>query len=266
MIKWIIEKSNIDKSYLELANEVKLQGMDSTILEYKQNINYNNYFDTIKDCVVFQGGMFFALHLLKNYKCIPCAWLTLENYKCSTYYSYLGKYLLNEKYIIMPIGDIVRNVNTLFNNSKGLFIRPNTGLKLFNAQVHHKENFKDSFSFISMMTRPTDLAILSETKTIEKEWRFICANKEIITGCQYKENNETSIKEDYPIEALNLAQTIANEDFQPDPMYTIDVCYSNGYKLVELNSFSCAGLYACNIPAIVEIASKIAQDEWNDLN
>ena len=62
-----------------------------------------------------------------------------------------------------------------------------------------------------------------------------------------------------------MANTIAKLDWQPDIVYTCDIALlENGdVKVIELNSFSCAGLYACNIEDILIKVSEIALLEYN---
>jgi hypothetical protein len=56
---------------------------------------------------------------------------------------------------------------------------------------------------------------------------------------------------------------LAAVSWRPDPVLVMDLCESDGkIYLLELNSFSCSGLYACDLDAVVEAASKIARSEW----
>lgn len=43
----------------------------------------------------------------------------------------------------------------------------------------------------------------------------------------------------------------------------MDVCESDGrLSLLELNSFSCSGLYECDLEAVIRAASAVAEDQW----
>jgi glutathione synthase/RimK-type ligase-like ATP-grasp enzyme len=44
-----------------------------------------------------------------------------------------------------------------------------------------------------------------------------------------------------------------------DPIYVIDICLTDKdeYKVLELNSFSCSGLYDCNPNIIVYVVESI---------
>ena len=44
----------------------------------------------------------------------------------------------------------------------------------------------------------------------------------------------------------------------PDPAWTLDVCESwPDLAVVEVNSFSCAGLYACDYEAVVQAINEL---------
>lgn len=268
--KWVIEDFEPDNKFGELAEEVKRQGMECEVIRYTpfQSGSYDIFEDT--DCVLFQGSINLAQQLLREKKWIPNAWLTAKNYECTTYFAHFGKYLLNDHYIILPRAEATRQMDRIFHEYLGkyeaVFCRPNSGLKPFTAGVFHTLNIKSFWDWVEEFTEPDALIVFSTPKEILCEWRFICANKEIITGCQYEKDKGLSFSHGYPEEAKAFAQEIASNKFQPDPMYTIDVCLNadKEYKLLEINSFSCAGLYACDMGVIVERASEIALKEWED--
>jgi hypothetical protein len=55
------------------------------------------------------------------------------------------------------------------------------------------------------------------------------------------------------------AQALAATPWRPDEVFMLDVCESgDGLRIVELNSFSCSGLYACDLPAVVAAVSEAA--------
>jgi hypothetical protein len=98
--------------------------------------------------------------------------------------------------------------------------------------------------------KPDELVVVSKTQQIEQEIRFWIANKQVITGSQYKLQDSVELERfdhRHPQEALQLAQKIAQEEWEPEKLYTIDVCLSNNqWKLLEINSFSCSGIYDCD--------------------
>ena len=275
-VKWIIEDFEPDNSFGKLAEEVKRQGMGCELIRYLplQSGSYNVFQG--EDCVIFQGSIELALQLKREKKWIPGSWLTVKNYECTTYYSHFGKYLFNDPYLLIPRGDVLRNFEWLTTNAfrnlmPFLFFRPSSGLKPFVACVQNVES-KDSFvsswwePWVEQFTEPSDIIVVSTAKNILKECRFVCADHEIIAGCQYRKGEDSEYLPGYPDGAKAIADAIAHEAFQPDPMYIIDICQGadEKYYLLEINSFSCGGLYACNMESIVKKASEIALREWKE--
>jgi hypothetical protein len=279
-VKWLIEDFESDNSFGILADEVRRQGMDCEVVTYTPlQQGQFNVFDE-KDCIIFQGSIQVALQLQHFHKWVPGPWLTSENYQCTTYFAHLGKYLFNDPYVLLPREEVKRRVNWLYYDAFGkyerdLFFRPSSGLKTFSAGVYSlaeidRPAFSSLWGWVTDFTDPESMIVIAPAKEIRGEWRFICADHQIITGCQYEREGDLKFAPGYPAEAKALADQIAQEKFQPDPMYIIDICQAgeerfNKFFLLEINSFSCGGLYACEMEPIVRKASEIALREWNDI-
>ena len=111
------------------------------------------------------------------------------------------------------------------------------------------------------------LAIISSPKKIKKEWRIIIADKKPIASSLYMENDQFNAKGGCDREAWELAEIIAQELWQPEMCYSIDICkMNNDYYLLELNSYSSCGLYSCDCEAIVRGVSEAALKEWEEYN
>src|SRR5580693_8024017 len=96
---------------------------------------HKQYFDVFKeeDCVIFFGSIGMAEIIKRKTKWIPGVYHNEPQYKCSYYYPRLSKFLLNENYMILPYGELLRQKNFLYEhlgNGDMIFIRPNTGSKL----------------------------------------------------------------------------------------------------------------------------------------
>ncbi len=78
----------------------------------------------------------------------------------------------------------------------------------------------------------------------------------------YQLNGASKYKREWPDEAIALANKVAQE-YEADPMFTIDICQGidNKFYLLEIGSFSCAGIYSCDVKPIVQEASRIAEIE-----
>jgi len=218
-------------------------------------------------CVIALGDIDLVTRIHRERRWSPGAFCTVENFVCSHYYCWLGKYLLNRDYIMLPFGELERQKEFLFRtvgNDGRVFIRPDSPLKLFTGQVARRETFSADLEFMGFYEFPENsLVVVSSVRHIENEWRFVVANRQVIAGCQYKNNGRLDCQPRYDQAALELAHAIASGDFEPDPVWVIDICRSEDtYHLLEIGGFSFADLYACDMTAIVKGVSAAAIVEW----
>jgi hypothetical protein len=170
---------------------------------------------------------------------------------------------------MLPRNEVKRRkqeLYSLFGKEDCIFIRPSSGFKTFTGKLFTKEKFEIDWPWVEQFTEPENLVIVSTPKDIKAEWRFVVAENEVITGGIYRLDNKLLYKREYPNEALDLAKEIAKK-FSPDPMYVIDICQGadDNFYLLEIGSFSCAGLYECDMVPIVERASQVALKEWEEV-
>lgn len=267
-VKWLIEESAIPDDVAPLVEALKQQNLQYKVIKSKPFLD--NHFDNLyepNDCVVFMGSLNLAKLLIKKAKWIPGVYYNVTKYNCVNYYPLIGDLLLNCNYIMLPFGELKRRKEYLYehlSSARTIFLRPNRGDKLFNAEVIYKEEFDKKIDYFGYGNINDDeLVIAAEPINIEKEWRFVCINGSIITGSLYKENNIVGSEVGYPIEAFDFANHIASL-YQPDKVWIIDICLtkSGRYAVMEIGCFSCAGLYKCDRNIIVKEVSKIAIEEW----
>jgi len=281
--KWLIERDVFNEDLSSLIEEICRQGFEYTLLkcvnlEHKDGISDCKYADN--DCVIFYGSLNLAARLQKKKPWIPGPWCNFKNFYCSKYYTYFGEYLFNKDYIMLPMKEAIRRKHQLCRllETDNFFIRPDKGSKSFTGCVVNREKLTlDELGFGFYHEDENLLVVVSGAKDIEKEWRFVVAEKKVISGSSYKEiycgELEVSINEELlewsgqNLDAKNFAEEIAKNKWEPDKLYTMDICLSNNrFYLLEINSFSCSDLYNCDMKPIVEIASKLALSEWKEYN
>lgn len=146
---------------------------------------------------------------------------------------------------------------------EGVFVRPDSGMKTFTGQVVKYESWAYDCASIDKFSGVMDetLVAFATEKKIDGEFRFVIANQEVIAGSEYRWDDRLDVRADYPAEAREVADKVAKLDWQLDLAYTCDVALTaSGPRVVELNSFCCAGLYACD-PVAVTLAVGSAV-EW----
>jgi hypothetical protein len=169
----------------------------------------------------------------------------------------------------MPMANLLDNRDFYYGLfGDPLFVRPNTGYKLFTGTLIRKENLSaEELGFGFYHNGTEDLVVVSSSKQIEVEWRFIVANKKIIAGSQYKLNRELEVAPGYSPEAFEFASKMISEvQWEPDPLFVLDICQSDGkMSLLEMNAFSASGHYDCQEEPIVSAAKEQAIKEWQEI-
>jgi len=272
-VRWIVENFNNDSEYQRLIDEIKRQGMECLEVKYVpfQGGVYDQILDTPDECVIFYGSLNLGRQLLREKKWIPAVWCNLSNFRCSAYYPHYYEYLLNKASIFMPAGLLIPRADDIYSMMERdgrIFIRPDSGYKEFSGQIlarpHHDEFVKNWVLGDGNLT-PDGLTVISTVKEVTGEWRFFVGPEGVICGCTSKENNQNCFKPGVDPSAKELADKIANHTWRPDPLFVVDICKWGGeYYLMEINSFSCSGLYCCDAEPIVRVASETARKEWED--
>lgn len=220
--------------------------------------------------IIFQGSISLAKQIQKEKSwTVFASW---DNLKCSTYYAHWGKYLLNSDYIMMPFAELKRRFKELLMPGDPLypggafFVRPDSNAKTFSATVLSgvrdfgtDDKIKNTWERLLYDPPATELVIIAPVKPIHREWRVICSKGKVITGSRYKTWNQVDYKAELPDAVKELALEICSGEFQPDPIYVLDICDSpsKGTCLLEAGALSVAGLYHCDLEALVREASKI---------
>jgi len=271
--KWLIENYEHDSSLDPLIDEIKNQDMEVKVVKYEPFESGKYDFYNVDDCVVFYGTLNLGRQLQRQKPWIPGVYCNFKNLCCHTYFSYWSKYLLNQDYIMLPMIEILKKREYIYNHfgkREVIFIRPDSGAKPITGQTLKYEDLDKEFKlFGDYAGNDLDqiIAIISSPKSINIEWRFVVVDKKVVAGSQYKKNGKLDISRFFDVEAFELANKIAQEDWQPDRAYTLDICEWCGmYYLLEANSFSCSGLYEADPKPIVEEISRIALEEWKEYN
>jgi len=177
--------------------------------------------------------------------------LTLKNYTCSKYYQKVPR-LLNQDFLILPWCTLSDSKYILCEHfGDGLFIRPNSGKKLFTGTTVGRKWFHKELDIIkslpsSNFTEDT-LVVVAKQQKIWNERRFVMHENTIITSAVYGGDSQADEGPEV------YSDLVTSNRYYPDDFYTIDVCMTeNGPRIVELNSMVCAGLYDCDYEKVVK--------------
>src|SRR5262249_37910457 len=106
--------------------------------------------------------------------------------------------------------------------------------------------------------------LVAVPRPISEGGRLVVVRDHVVAASQYRSEGRLAVQADCPAEVRSFADAIlAEAQWRPDPIYVMDVCQSeNQLRLVELNSFSCSGLYRCDPRMVVEAVKDLALEQW----
>lgn len=286
-VKWLVEQDMFEEYEHQLCAAIKknnseciLYNTDNIALQSNDILKTNlNKVISDDDIVIYHGSLNFGMRLLKETPFYPGAYLSLENYECYKYYGYYGDNLLNSKYILLGLNDVVRNkeyiFNYIFGSINNIFIRPSNGYKSFTGQCISYANFEYDFNILIKSYGGIDmntLVLIAPPQDIKEEYRFVVVDGKIISGCLYMDDlNRQTFSAYYDRPCVDDNARLYAESmlhlYEPDKCYNMDVCkLSNGcYKLIEINSFCCGSLYGNDYDAVVSAVNNICVKDYYDV-
>jgi len=265
---WIVENFVKEPSFKGLTEAIKELGYP--LLEINGDYSRDMLTKVDSPCVILNGSIKMVKLVREglpfNYH--PVSYCNFQNYKCSAYYSHFGPYLFNDKYCLMSLKELVRQKYDVwghYGKDGVIFIRPDSGEKTFQAGL------LDIIDLAQLHESNTDcehdLMLVSTPKNIRWEGRFVVSRKrEIIASSTYRFQGQVAKIPSVPEETTKFCKKLLREvNYLPDSVFCFDICQDNDGEcwLLELTSFSSAGLYETNKKAIVEKVSEIAIEDWN---
>ena len=234
---------------------------------------------------IFHGSLGNAERIRKLYYFSPGSICNEVGFRYSDIYEIFKTDLLNQDVIFTTISEVIKNPSIIKQlKTDKLFARPDSHLKEFSGRIIPTENLTPAHFDYGFYHENINLPIvLAPLKRIEKEFRFICVDHQIVTGCEYvaegRKGGRTINTEDKD-PAYLFAQKIADENTYYHIAYVIDVCISDGkFYLVEMNPFSGADFYNCDAKKIIQSVesylierkkideyydSSLVQDVWHE--
>ena len=155
----------------------------------------------------------------------------------------------------------------IFGKEAVIFIRPDTGDKTFKGGLLDLQDSEGFFNEFECYKH--DLAIISTPKNMIGEWRFVCSrHKEIIAVSSYRYQGLCTRVPSAPPGATELCKEILEVGYYPNSVFCVDICQDTdgNFWLMELTSFSSAGLYATDKTKVVKRVSEIAWEDFECKN
>lgn len=264
---WLIGHLGDDEETEALKRSVKLAGMTAKVVD-KESYWLGTYENIFKEVpVIFHGALFLAQRFKRSNLARGVFWDNVR-YNCSYYYSMFDSFLLNKKYYILSLRHLLGRMDAAYEyyaSKNSLFIKTDSGNKPFAGRVVQRLDFKLFYERHINHLDPETMVIVAPPQEIIEEYRFVIADKKVITGCQYMLNGKFAKCDKIRWDALCFAQDVAKTTkYAPARAWVMDVCVTKdgNISVLEVNSFSCSSLYDCNYDEIVDIVSQIVVDEY----
>ena len=173
---------------------------------------------------------------------------------------------MNQETIIEAWGEEVLNHDAQIAAFRDLvvpdqpfFARPVEDTKSFSGTVYNPQDFIDCRKRVMNIETSEatitgdDLVMTSTLKKIYAEYRLFVIDGKIVTGSRYKLGSRVEYSETLDPAMLEYARARIKE-FCPIKAMCLDIAHIEGpepYKVIETNSISSAGFYACDMNAFV---------------
>lgn len=189
-----------------------------------------------------------------------------EQYRCVNYYPKFGGHLLNNQYIMLPFGELLRLrrlVESIFGTK--VFVRPDSNEKVFTGQVvyteanHWEAALAANFGGYDDLPR-NEMVVLAharDERELVAEYRSIVVDGKVVTTSRYCEMGECSSQtlEDPESDLVaRIQRMVVESGYRPDIVWVLDTCRTNDGKhhVLEVGSFSAASLYGNDTEALVD--------------
>lgn len=168
--------------------------------------------------------------------------------------------------LVQHWGEHVLNHDSVFGTleeiqvpGKSFFIRPVEDTKSFAGTIMDADAFEDwrcdiladRNAFVTL--KAEDEIMMSPVKQIYAEYRLYFIGGKFVTGSRYKLGHHVSYDEHVDVNALRYAEERIAE-YCPRRAVCLDIAHVAGpepYKVIETNSISSAGFYACDMNKFV---------------
>lgn len=278
-VNWLVEDGPWSSDQTDtIVNEIVKQGHSVEVIKYKPF--GATVLDQFSDnsCTIAVGSINLIRQVQQTKRWYPGAFSNWDNFKCSTYYSYYGKYLLNYEYLMMPLAELSRRWTELQYHfgKEELFVRPDNGTKGFTGQTSIDGKFKD-------FGKPETLCVVASAKRVSREYRVFCDKNGPFAGSMYR-NADGNIeyfdiyKDQYDEncfsnQVIEYCKQICKEvEWTPDKLFALDIgaiqdndndIYDWG--LLELTAYSCAGWYSANIADMIRYGVEAAIEDYREV-
>lgn len=262
-VVWVLESEVFPHSHIELRAAVQRAGQ--RLIEWDDHWWSSGRWPTIEEsAVVFHGSLGNAARLAAASPWRPGAFCNSAAFHCSHWYPGAQAWLLNSDWRCLPADQFVAQANRVLAEIGAedvVFVRPDSPLKPFSGRVLASRDISlAALDFGFYFDDPELPVIVAPTRSLLREWRYVVVSGVVVAGSAYAADGRQATPDDPTGEPWHFAAGVANTLPAPEDAYVLDVCESEqGLRLLELNPFSGADLYACDSAAVVDAISQLVE-------
>lgn len=265
-MNWLIGSIFLSTELEKLVKEIKEQGHNVKFQDNAANYDEESLeklFDR-DSCTVCYGSI--AVSKIAKTVWNPGAFLDLDKFTCSNYYTHFSEFLLNRDYQLWYFSNLINNHFELVEllNSDKWFIKPDD-FKLFSGKVVDSKDINSIAAWCHHYgTKSSDILLIAPVQQLLREWRVVVADGKVIAGSQYKNRGEIEHSFDCPKEVWSFAEKVLDHcSYRPERVWVMDIAETaiQNLAVVEINAFSSSGLYCCDKEPIVREVSRISLEE-----
>lgn len=260
-VTWVLETGAFADEQRALRDAVTAAGHD--ILIWDDEWWSSGRWPRLTSPAVFHGSLGNAARIRDELPWRPGAYCNTAAFHCTVWYPAARRWLLHRDWSISSARALVDDPDEALRSlghPDAVFVRPDSPLKPFSGRVVRR----DALTLAALdhgfyYDDDTIAVVVAPVRSIEREWRYVIVAGDVIAGSAYAADGRHALPDQPAAPAWQFAAEVAAALPAPDEVYVMDVCLADGdLRLLELNPFSGADLYACSPSAIVTAVSALA--------
>lgn len=261
-VTWVLEPDIFPETHAPIRNAIRDRGyrlVDWSDAWWSDGVPSR----VPNSSVVFHGSLGNASRITNELKWTPGSFCPVDAFRCSSWYESARQWLVHKDWHICAANELVTNAPAIAKQlgaTDRIFVRPDSPLKPFSGRVVNVDTLTlaklDHGFYYDDDSIPV---IAAPVQKIGNEWRFVIVNRSVVAGSAYDPQTRKPLAAPLDSAAAVFASTVATTIPAPEIVYVLDVCECNDQlRLLELNPFGGADLYACDATAIIDSVSAIA--------
>lgn len=269
--KWLIVNFGKQEQLNHLFYGVQECGREAEVVSMKDFVEMLEVPSQERACIVTTGSIWVNEYTRKQRPNWSGNWHDETMYTCQRYYSFWGKHLTQQDYVMLPLAEIERRKDWVYDKigvEDDVFFRPSSGAKEFTGEVIGRGRFNAWLDQIKDKNTADLLCVAAPPKKLDRELRLVIKDKKVVTGATYRIARHVA---DEPLtegpydKVVEFAERVLADNPPPlPPVHCMDIAIEGDGRLsvLEVGCFCCAGLYCCDRRMITKAVSEAAEEEF----